>query len=230
MKKKILCTCLAALCCVNFVGCGAAETASDNTESSGAGLVKEVSTETEQTTENVATEPVAEDEVKSTYVDAECTTEDTLYPADAAAEAEGISYHVDALEITKEFGNRNFENLGDYIDIDENGNLLCDMTYYFLTITYTNNSEENIVFDRTAGGVVDITSNLEVLNYSEAVYIDEYWTGGDPTSVFFYELKPGESITSEVGYVVDDEREEGKLYLEVGHQSMETARYISLEE
>lgn len=235
MKKRILCICLVALSCIHFAGCGATDISKDSTEKNESGIVKEALTEPEQTTENNQTEPQGDDEPMVYYIDAEYVQEENLCPADEVVEWEGIEYQVESAVITKEFGNRNKETLGDFFETDENGNLICDSTYFFLTVTYTNKTDKNIEFDRSAGDIVAIASDMEVWNCSEVFYIDEYWTGGDPSGVLRYELEPGESITSEVGFGVDDcmlETEGYKFYFHIGYPNeySDGTKYISLEE
>lgn len=40
---------------------------------------------------------------------------------------------------------------------------------------------------------------------SDSVYIDNYWLGGDESDVYHYVLGKGECITSELGYIIQDE-------------------------
>ena len=40
---------------------------------------------------------------------------------------------------------------------------------------------------------------------SDCVYIDNYWLGGDESDVYHYVLGKGEGITSELGYIIQDE-------------------------
>ena len=42
-------------------------------------------------------------------------------------------------------------------------------------------------------------------NLKNCVYIDNYWLGGDESDVYHYVLGKGECITSELGYIIQDE-------------------------
>lgn len=120
------------------------------------------------------------------------------------ATSNGISYSVLEVQRTKEFGSRTLENLIDLSrgGTDENGNLLGDEDYLFLTIQFTNTSDQTVEILRNQGGLRAINSEGQVLHYdSETVYCDQKWDGGTSGEVFLWALAPNESVTSEIGWI-----------------------------
>lgn len=135
------------------------------------------------------------------------TTEGNIIPMSESAEADGITCQILACEATSAFGDRTLENLNYFYEadgIDDQGNLLNDKTYLFITFRYTNNSDAEIEFIRGTQGIYRLDEHLIVQDYTvDAVYIDEPWLGGTESETYHYRLKPGESVTSEIGYIVD---------------------------
>ena len=169
------------------------------------------------------------------YVDASYTKQENLLSMQDEVTMDGISYKVLSYEITKQFGERNRETLADYLeDIDADANLTGSETYVFVTLCITNETDSPMEICRIPGNVMGIESDLEVFQLSDSVYIDEYWTEGDSTAVNFYRLNPGESITSESGYTINDNDVEGRsLYYEIPHTSDMADpdnKFIKLEE
>ena len=96
------------------------------------------------------------------------------------ATGSGISYSILDVQCTKEFGSRTLENLIDlsHGGTDGQGNLLGDEDYLFLTIQFTNITDQTVEIQRNQGGLRGISSEGEVLHYdSEAVYCDKKWEG-----------------------------------------------------
>ena len=121
------------------------------------------------------------------------------------ATGNGISYSILDVQRTKEFGDRTLENLMDLsLDgTDEQGNLLGDEEYLFLTIQFTNTTDQAVEILRNQGGLREIDSEGRVLHCnSEAVYCDQKWEGGTPGEAFHWVLAPNESVTSEMGWLV----------------------------
>lgn len=121
------------------------------------------------------------------------------------ATGNGISYFILDVQRTKEFGSR---TLGNLIDLsrngtDEHGNLLRDENYLFLTIQFTNTTDQTVEILRNQGGLRMINSEGRVLPCdSEIVYCDQKWDGGTPGEVFHWILAPNESVTNEMGWIV----------------------------
>lgn len=133
--------------------------------------------------------------------------ENILSLADSAA-VWGISYKIEKVEYTESFGNRNLEHLQNYMEevkADGQGNLSGDFKYLFLTITFTNTTDEFQEINRNAGGITLIGSSLNTLTWSnDVVYYDTCWEEGNSQQLHHWELEPGESVTSEVGWIIED--------------------------
>lgn len=169
------------------------------------------------------------------YVDASYTKSENLLSMQDTVLMDGISYKMLSCKITKQFGERNRETLADYLeDIDADANLTGSESYVFITLCITNETDSPMEICRIPGNVMGIESDLEVLQLSDSVYIDEYWREGDAQSVNFYMLNPGESITSESGYIINDNDMEGRtLYYEIPHtddMADPGNKFIKLEE
>ncbi|MCI9651984.1 MAG: hypothetical protein HFH98_08975, partial [Lachnospiraceae bacterium] len=132
--------------------------------------------------------------------------ENILSLSDSAA-AWGISYKIEKVEYTESFGDRNLEHLQNYmpdVETDSQGNLSGDFKYLFLTITFTNTTDEFREINRNAGGISVIGASLNTLDWSnDVVYYDLYWEEGGPQDFHHWGLEPGESVTSEVGWVIE---------------------------
>ena len=74
-------------------------------------------------------------------------------------------------------------------------------------MTYTNNTDEQVEISRNAGTFYIINDDLERLQVGDpgGIYIDNYWTEGKENERYHYVLGAGESVTSEVGYIIQDE-------------------------
>lgn len=142
------------------------------------------------------------------YVD-----ENDIISTDDTATIDGISYKIDSYEHTTEFGNRNKDTVAESLkdsyegNIDENYNLSNGYSYIFVTMTYTNNTDEQVEISRNAGAFYIINDDLERLQVGDpgGIYIDNYWTEGKENERYHYVLGAGESVTSEVGYIIQDE-------------------------
>lgn len=132
------------------------------------------------------------------------------------ATGNGISYSVLDVQRTKEFGSRTLENLNDLSTggTDGNGNLLGDEDYLFLTIQFTNITDETVEILRNQGGLRIINSEGRVLHCnSEIVYCDQKWDDGTPSEMFHWVLAPNESVTSEMGWIIRGQSETSKALL-----------------
>lgn len=146
-----------------------------------------------------------------------------LSPADTAT-SNGIAYSILDVQRTKEFGSRTLESLNDLSreGTDENGNLLGDEDYLFLTIQFTNTTDKAVEILRNQGGLRIINPEGQVLHCnSETVYCDQKWDCGTPDEVFHWALAPNETITSEIGWIVWGRSDTSKaLYGDSGDWSL----------
>lgn len=135
------------------------------------------------------------------------TQQENILPLSDSAAAWGISYKIEKVDYTESFGDRNLEHLENYlpnVETDSQGNLSGDFKYLFLTITFTNTTEEFQEINRNAGGISLIGASLNTLDWSnDVVYFDLYWEEGGPQQFHHWGLEPGESVTSEVGWVIE---------------------------
>lgn len=199
MKKTTLSFLTAMLIVTVLMGCSAVEPAvPDNT-----GLVRTPEPSTYITAEppSVTSTPdySSDDIAQKEYVQDESIASDT-------AEVKGISYTILDAQYTKEFGSRNAENLTQLsiAEMDDQHTILDGHSYLFLTIQFTNISEESVEFSRNRE-IYAISADAEMLQFGiESVYCDEYWAGGTPSEGFHWVLPPGESVTSEIGWLIND--------------------------
>ncbi len=148
------------------------------------------------------TEP---DDLPEVYVPALYVSEEGILQIDDTAVVDGISYHVERVEYTEKFGDRDLTHLNDGLKpVDDQGSFVDGTRYLFLTITFTNTTDETREIWRNQGGIYTISSQMETIHVSgEAVYYDVYWEGGTGADCHHWVLEPGESVTSEVGWYVD---------------------------
>lgn len=214
MKKFPLFLLMALLLTAALTGCGHVEPAAP-----GSGLVLNPSAVTSEPSS--VTPPADTDDAGNTGD----TGNLELLPAEYAqnllsltdtATGNGISYSVLDVQRTKEFGSRTLENLNDLSTegTDENGNLLGDEDYLFLTIQFTNTTDQTVEILRNQGGLRIINSEGRVLHCnSETVYCDQKWDSGTPGEAFHWVLAPNESVTSEMGWIVWGRSETSKALL-----------------
>lgn len=135
------------------------------------------------------------------------TQQENILPLSDSAAAWGISYKIEKVDYTENFGDRNLKHLENYlpnVETDSQGNLSGDFKYLFLTITFTNTTDEFQEINRNAGGISLIGASLNTLDWSnDVVYFDLYWEEGGPQQFHHWGLEPGESVTSEVGWVIE---------------------------
>ena len=188
MKRKKI----TAIMAVIMMAVGLSACSQSNAKLEGkSGIVKDEAAKTEGDTGVV-------DQAPATYVqDAEYVNKDDIVSVDDTIEINGITYKIEKYEHTTEFGNR-----------DENYNLSNGYSYLFitLTITYKDGNDKQIEESRNAGILYAIKDDMErIQQNSDSVYIDSYWLGGDESEVYHYVLGKGECITSELGYIIQDE-------------------------
>lgn len=116
---------------------------------------------------------------------------------------EGCSFCLLSYEKTQTFGDRVPENLSDWFTTDADKNLAGDSYYIFLTLCITNEGDVPVQVHRTHGELAAVQENMEYVTVGEPCYVDEEYTGGDPSGVWAWKFEPGESITCEVGYIVE---------------------------
>jgi hypothetical protein len=135
------------------------------------------------------------------------TTENCIYPMSQAVTGDGVECQVLQCQVTTEFGDRNMDNLNYFYDdggIDDEGNLTKDSRYIFLTIQYTNTTDSEIEICRGGKGIYFLDAHYIVADYDcDPVYIDSENSEKTANESYFYDLKPGESITCEVGWVIN---------------------------
>lgn len=144
---------------------------------------------------------------------------------------DGVSFCLLSYERTKDFGDRVSENLSDWFETDADKNLTGDYYYIFLTLRITNESSETIEVHRTHGEIAAVKENMEYCTAGEPCYVDEEYTEGDPSSVWAWKFEPGESITCEVGYIIEGDCLEDYLYYKfITSENEEFAdKFIKLE-
>ena len=202
MKKKKI----TAIMAVIMMAAGLSACSQSNAKLEGkSGIVKDEASKTESDTGT--SDPII-------YVqEPEYVDENDIISTDDTATIDGRSYKIDSYEHTTEFGNRNKDTVAESLkdsyegNIDENYNLSNGYSYIFVTMTYTNNTDEQVEISRNAGAFYIINDDLERLQVGDpgGIYIDNYWTEGKENERYHYVLGAGESVTSEVGYIIQDE-------------------------
>lgn len=155
-------------------------------------------------------------------------TEKQFHPMNYVAEVAGVTYQVLSCEVTSQFGNRNLDTLSEaikngesvfeYKHADASGNLPEEGRYIFLTIQFTNTTDEEVEILRNNGKICSFDENLFLTwMVTDVWYIDEYWknsTSEEVSEIYHYKLAPGESVTSEVGWITSKKEIEtyGKMY------------------
>lgn len=205
MKKKKITAIMAVI--MMAVGLSACSQSNAGLEGK-SGIVKDEASKTEGDTGVV-------DQAPATYVqDAEYVNKDDIVSVDDTIEINGITYKIEKYEHTTEFGNRNKDTVLDYLKdlygeaIDDNYNLSNGNSYIFITLTivYKDGDDKQIEGNRNVGVLYAIKDDMErIQENSDCVYIDNYWLGGDESDVYHYVLGKGEGITSELGYIIQDE-------------------------
>lgn len=199
--------CTALFACAALTGCGAAPDSTDQAQPDSTAVSNpssEKSSAESPEGNGAESDPGSANNLpESAYI---YTTKDNLISMSESALVDGIDCQILGCEVTSVFGDRNPENLDYFYEeegIDDSHNLLNDRIYIFLTFQYTNTTDAEVEFVRGTCGVYRLDENLIVQDYSvDVAYIDQYWLGGTAAEANHYRLKPGESITSEVGYIV----------------------------
>nr|WP_304956032.1 hypothetical protein [uncultured Acetatifactor sp.] len=195
------------------MGVGGAAAGADETGGAAAGsqasggLDGEGQTGEGQTGDGGKPAPLENDEPEVYEDETLYTQKENILPIAESAAAWGISYKIEKAEYTESFGDRNLEHLENYLSearTDSQGNLSGDYKYLFLTITFTNTTDEFQDINRNAGGIIVIGDSLNTLLWSnDVVYYDTYWEEGGAYQFHHWGLEPGESVTSEVGWVIE---------------------------
>ena len=194
------------------MGCGSAPNPpsvdEDQAPSDGQGSVAQSSSDAMDSYSSGA-DNVSGDDLPIAYI---YTTEDHIIPMSESAVIDGVTCQILDCIKTSEFGDRKLENLNYFYEdggIDDKGNLINGGYYFFITFQYTNTTDSEVKISRGSRGIYTLDDRFIVRDYAISdVYIDEYWNGGAPNEVYQYMLAPGESITSEVGFIVTSEEAE----------------------
>ena len=153
MKKFSLILLAAVLLASALTGCGHGESDTPDIDS-----VQNTSTTTQEPSTATLPDDTSGDSDDSLELLPASYAKNLLSLADTAT-SNGISYSVLEVQRTKEFGSRTLENLIDLSrgGTDENGNLLGDEDYLFLTIQFTNTTDQTVEILRNQGGLRAIT-------------------------------------------------------------------------
>ena len=222
MRKKIYLLCIVGLLGTCLMGCQKQPALTEDTQKQqNVGAMKETESQVAQNGEKTSESEVVEGDSYTIQV-----SKENIYPMSESKTIEGITQQVLKCEVTRNFGNHKLENLAEYVrnleivegdvyldDIwnpnalyrmDEQGNLTGNGCYVFCTIQFTNTTDEEIEFLRNTGKISFLNEKLFLQEEGgyEVIYMDEIWQGGEPQEAYHYKLAPGESVTSEVGWIV----------------------------
>lgn len=141
------------------------------------------------------------------FVDDLYTREENILPVTQPASAGGISCKIENVEYTESFGDRNRERLNLFspeIEIDSQGKLSEGFQFLFLTITFTNTTEQSQEIVRTSNAIYVVGDSLITIPWTaDACYYDRDWEKGTESEKHHWELEPGEGVTSEIGWVIE---------------------------
>lgn len=139
------------------------------------------------------------------YIDEIYTEEENILPVTQSAAAWGISYKIENVEYTESIGDRDPERFSTSgAETGSQGTLQGDSRYLFLTITFTNTTEQAQEIYRTSNDISVIGLSLNTVTWSgDACYYDVDWEEGTASKKHHWMLEPGESMTSEVGWIIE---------------------------
>ena len=152
-------------------------------------------------------QPQTNSEPEVYHMDELYTEEENILPITESAAAKGISYKIENVEYTQSFGERNPDHLQLFApgaNTDSQENLQGDFMYLFLTITFTNTTGQTQEIYRTSNEISVIGLSLNTVTWSgDACYYDKEWEKGTESEKHHWVLEPGESVTSEVGWLIE---------------------------
>lgn len=141
------------------------------------------------------------------YMDALYTKEENILPVTQPATVHGISYQIGNVEYTGSLGDRDLKRLKIFTpgaDADNQGNLPEGFKFLFLTITFTNTTDKTQEIYRTSNLISFIGASLVTISITaDACYYDTDWEKGTESEKHHWVLEPGESVTSEIGWVIE---------------------------
>ena len=139
------------------------------------------------------------------YIDEIYTEEENILPVTQSAAAWGISYKIENVEYTEGIGDRDperFSTLG--AETDSQGTLQGDSRYLFLTITFTNTTDQAQEIYRTSNDISVIGLSLNTVTWAgDVCYYNVDWEEGTADEKHHWMLDPGGSVTSEVGWIIE---------------------------
>jgi hypothetical protein len=224
MRKNLSMFLVTVSACTLFAGCGS-EKVNQEEAVNNQTVVTDLANDQTVTSNSESDNSNSDESLPKSYV---YTTADNIIPMSESATVDGVTYQILNCEKTSEFGNRNLENLNYLYDedsIDDKGNLSNGNYYIFITFQYTNTTDSEVEILRGDHGICSIDDRYIVgCLIAEPVYIDEYWNGGEANEVYHYKLAPGESLTSESGYIIcsDIFDDDDKLYFKLKQVDCET--------
>lgn len=141
------------------------------------------------------------------YMDDLYTKEENILPVTQPATVHGISYQIGNVEYTGSLGDRDRKRLNIFTpgaDADNQGNLPEGFKFLFLTITFTNTTDKTQEIYRTSNVISFIGASLVTIGITaDACYYDTDWEKGTESEKHHWVLEPGESVTSEIGWVIE---------------------------
>lgn len=141
------------------------------------------------------------------YLDDLYAKEENILPITQSASAGGISCEIEKVEYTESFGDRNGKHLNIFTpgaNTDSQGNLPEGFQYLFLTITFTNTTDQPQEIVRTGNDISAIGDSLAAIPWTaDACYYDTDWEKGTENEKHHWVLEPGTSVTSEIGWVIE---------------------------
>lgn len=159
---------------------------------------------------NKGTAETYEDEIKS-------VSEENKKETFTEIEYENVKYKIENVEISKNIGDHEKSQINFWKEqIDEQGNLLGNQQYIWITFQVKNSEKEKqeILLNNL---IVNIDpDNIVTETAAEARYIYPEQRGMSAEKRFHYILEPDEEKEVEIGYIVDEKNAQDKIYYCLG--------------
>lgn len=172
----------------------------------------------EDTPKESATPPTDSSTPDTLDDDMKYVLSDNLLSIGQTVEYEGIAYTVNSIAFSKEIGNRDPDKINFFDESrDEKGNLTGSESFAYVSETIENVSDSDLeVLVNSNTFVLIDNNNMVTETGAEYCYIDKPQQT-DPMKYHHFILKPGETTSFELTYIIKDEQISEQLYYMIGN-------------